>query len=45
MHRTNALKALLRRSMGFCAFSYVSNENRVQGLPVRFVGKTIMEGN
>ena len=23
---------------------YVSNEHRVQGLPVRFVGNTIMEG-
>ncbi|HBX6001299.1 TPA: hypothetical protein MH590_26300 [Klebsiella pneumoniae] len=31
--------------MRFCAFRYISNEYRVQGLPVRFVGNTIMEGN
>jgi hypothetical protein len=31
--------------MGLCAFRYVSDEQRVQGLPVRFVGNTIMEGN
>ncbi len=26
-------------------FKYVSDEQRVQGLPVRFVGNTVMEGN
>ena len=41
----NALKASLRRFMGFCTFKYVSNEHRVQGLPVRFVRSTIIKGN
>ena len=31
--------------MGFCTFKYVSDEQRVQGLPVRFVRNTIMKGD
>ncbi len=42
---SDALKASLRRFMGFCTFRYVSDEQRVQGLPVRFVGNTVMEGD
>ena len=42
---SDALKASLRRFMGFCTFRYVSDEQRVQGLPVRFVRNTIMKGD
>lgn len=42
---SDALKASLRRFMGFRTFRYVSDEQRVQGLPVRFVGNTVMEGD
>ncbi|EGO6581528.1 hypothetical protein IU319_003233 [Escherichia coli] len=40
---SDALKASLRRFMRFCTFRYVSDEQHVKGLPVRFVGNTIME--